>query len=232
MPQRITTPRILVVEDDADIAHMLSEALGEANMVADVASNLEQARGLLGLRTYDAVVLDLGLPDGNGLQLTDELRAASDVPVLILTAQADIRSRLAGFAHGADDYICKPFTPDEVVARIKVGLRRSPPEHRHLLRYAGLELDLLERKARRGPLEVVLSDREATLLAYLIRHAEEPLSRTTLAQEVWNLEMEDTGVVNVYINYLRNKLERGERQGRLIHTVRGIGYVLSDKEPE
>ncbi|MEW6252581.1 MAG: response regulator transcription factor [Planctomycetota bacterium] len=234
-PERCEAPRLLLVEDDPEIARTAQTALGAAGMSSDTAPTLAEARRRIALRHYDAIVLDLGLPDGDGLQLADELRRGrgDEVPILVLTAQSGVRRRLDGFAHGADDYICKPFVPAELVARARAVLRRTRPDRQHLLRYAGVELDLLARVARCGDRETTLSDREAALLAYLLRHPEQPLSRETLAQEVWGLEAEmDRGVVNVYVNYLRNKLEAGDRGARLIHTVRGVGYVLSETAPD
>ncbi len=232
MTEHAPEPRLLVVEDDDEVGRMVAEALGRANLRIDRAPTAADARRLLTSRTYHCLILDLGLPDGNGLELARTIRRASDVPIIMLTAQVSVPERLAGFAYGADDYICKPFATDELLARVQAVLRRSRPERQHMLRYAGLELDLLQRIVRHGEIEAVLSEREAALLAYLIRHAGEPLSRETLAQEVWGLAENEGGIVNVYINYLRNKLERGDRQARVIHTVRGVGYVLSEAEPD
>lgn len=209
------------------------DGLDAALFSVDHAATVSDARRRLTSRTYDAVVLDLGLPDGSGLDLADWLRiSGSDVPILILTARSSVDQRLDGFGHGADDYLCKPFVVEELAARLKAILRRGRSERQHVLKYAGIELDLLKRVVRRSDLEVNLSDREAALLAYLMRHPEEELSRARLVEEVWGDDAEAEGsVVNVYVNYLRNKLERG-RHPRVIHTVRGVGYVLSEAGPE
>jgi DNA-binding response OmpR family regulator len=192
-----------------------------------------EARRRLTTRTYDVVLLDLGLPDGSGLELADWLRGGgSSVPILMLTARSSVHERLDGFGHGADDYLCKPFDAEELVARLKAVLRRAQPERQHVVKYAGIELDLLKRVVRRAGLEAALSDREAALLAYLMRHPEETLSRGQLVEEVWGDDADvDGSVVNVYVNYLRNKLEQGQLS-RVIHTVRGVGYVLSETSPE
>jgi len=226
-------PRLLLVEDDPVVAETIQQAMNAANLSVDHAETLDQARRQSATRTYDAIILDLGLPDGNGLALADAVRSSgNDIPILMLTARAAVHQRVNGFAHGADDYVCKPFAAEELVARVKALMRRARPERQHVLRYGGVELDLLKRAVRVSEMEVALSDREAALLAYLMRHPEEPLSREQLAQEVWGMDAEmDAGVVNVYVNYLRNKLEHGDRHGRLIHTVRGVGYVLSEREP-
>jgi two-component system response regulator MprA len=225
---------VLLIEDDRELARTVQEALRVANVSLDHAAALVDARRRISTRTYDAIILDLGLPDGSGLELAEAMRqSGSEIPILMLTAQTAVQQRLDGFAHGADDYVCKPFAVNELIARLKALLRRAHPERQHVLRYGDVELDLLKRVACRGDVAAVLSDREAALLAYLMRHPEEPLSREQLAQEVWGLDAEtDSGVVNVYINYLRNKLEHGNRQNRLIHTVRGVGYMLAEVAPE
>jgi two-component system response regulator MprA len=224
---------LLLIEDDPEVVRTIRESLDAEQFSLDTAATVAEARQRLAARTYDAIVLDLGLPDGNGLELANSLRAAgNDIPILMLTAQSGVDRRLDGFAHGADDYLCKPFAVEELVARLQAILRRARPERQHMLRYAGLELDLLNRVVRRHDLEATLSDREAALLAYLMRNPEQAFSRSTLVEEVWGDDAEAEGsVVNVYINYLRNKLERS-RYPRLIHTVRGVGYMLSETNPK
>jgi DNA-binding response OmpR family regulator len=224
---------VLLVEDDPDTVATVKEALAGANAVVEHADRVGRARELSHQRTFDAIVLDLGLPDGSGLDFAQELRErGDDIPVIMLTAQSGVPQRVAGLARGADDYICKPFASEELVERLRAVLRRSRPERSHVLRYAGVELDLLTREVRYRENSVNLSDREAALLAQFLRHPEEPISRDDLAQEVFGLSPEaDTGVVNVYVNYLRNKLEHNLHQKRVIHTVRGTGYMLSAVEP-
>ena len=226
--------RILLVEDDTDAADLVREALRDAQYSIEHVSTYADAAQRVGNSMFDAVILDLGLPDGNGAQLADLLRGrGEEVPILMLTAQSDVTDRLDGFARGADDYLCKPYVPAELLARIRALLRRSHPEARHILRYGGLELDLVKRETKFRDSSTALSDREASVLAYFLRHAEEHVSREQLAQAVFGLDpTADSGVVNVYVNYLRNKLEHGERHDRLIHTIRGVGYMLSEKEPE
>jgi DNA-binding response OmpR family regulator len=224
---------VLLVEDDREVVRTIRDGLDATELSLDCAASVAEARQRLATRTYDAVILDLGLPDGNGLELANSLRAAgNDVPILILTAQSRVSQRLDGFAHGADDYLCKPFVPAELVARLRAILRRARPERQHMLKYAGVELDLLNRVVRREDLEATLSDREAAVLACLMRNPEQAVSRARLIEEVWADQAEPDGsVVNVYINYLRNKLEQG-RCSRLIHTVRGVGYMLSGTSSE
>jgi DNA-binding response OmpR family regulator len=225
--------RILLVEDDASIVAIVRDALAGVGAALEHTSTVREAKAAVRDRMFDAMVLDLGLPDGSGLDLAAELRADGvEVPILMLTARADVPDRLEGFARGADDYVCKPFAPKELTARLAALLRRSRPERSHILRYAGVELDLLKRVVQLSDATVGLSDREASLLAYFMRHPEQTVSREQLAQEVFGVAPDaDTGVVNVYVNYLRNKLEYRLDQSRLIHTVRGKGYMLSAADP-
>jgi DNA-binding response OmpR family regulator len=225
--------RVLLVEDDTGVVQTVRDGLGAGLFLLDHAATLAEARRRLATRSYDVVVLDLGLPDGNGLELAGWLReGGSDIPILMLTARSSVQERLDGFGHGADDYLCKPFDAEELAARLRALLRRARPERQHILKYAGLELDLLKRAVRHGDLTIELSDREAALLAYLMRHPEQELSRAELIEQVWGDDAEAEGsVVNVYVNYLRNKLEQGQ-YARVIHTVRGVGYMLSETSPE
>ena len=225
--------RVLLIEDDLALAETVLSFLRERGFNATHAPDLATGVRLLSPSGYDVVILDLTLPDGNGLHLAAHLRASgNEVPILMLTARDSVPDRVSGFRHGADDYLCKPFAMDELIARLQAILRRALAGQRHLLQYADLRLDLLTRTARRRDIEVSLSDRETSLLAYLIGHPEEVLQRDRVLEEVWGDEAEDdSNVLNVYINYLRNKIELSGGP-RLIHTVRGVGYMLSEKEPE
>jgi two-component system response regulator MprA len=229
-----SSPRIqlLLIEDDPEVARTIRAGLDARRFALDHALTIADARRKLMMRAYGAVVLDLALPDGSGLELADALRAAgSDVPIIMLTARSRVDERVEGFAHGADDYLCKPFAVEELVARLNAVLGRARPERRHILKYGGIELDLLNRVVRGEDVEATLSDRETALLAYLMRHPEEPLARARLLEEVWRDDAgTESSVLNVYINYLRNKLERGQNP-RVIHTVRGVGYMLSRTSP-
>lgn len=232
MPQD-TSQTILLVEDDEIVARAVREGLKKFPFTLTHASTLATARQRVESTTFDAIVLDLTLPDGSGLDFCAGLRAAGrDMPVLMLTAKGSVTERVDGFRHGADDYLCKPFNVEELAARLHAILRRAGAGGRHELRFADVELDLITHKARRGDIEAELSSREAELLAYLIRHPDEVLSRERILQDVWGDEADDdSNVLSVYINYLRNKLEKGSGV-RLIHTVRGVGYMMSLKEPD
>jgi two-component system response regulator MprA len=179
------------------------------------------------------VILDLSLPDGNGLEFSISLNQLHrDLPVLMLTGRSSVKDRVTGFRYGADDYLGKPFAVEELLARVQAILRRIRRGGGHVLTYADVELDLATRTVRRPGIEATLSAREAELLAYFLQHTEQPLGREDILRDVWREEAEDdSNVLNVYVNYLRNKLEGGV-MGRLIHTVRGVGYMFSRKEPE
>lgn len=224
---------VLLVEDEDDVAQALCDDLSTRGFSVSRVSTLAAAEQHLTTRKYQAVLLDLTLPDGDGLDLAAALRAAdAELPILMLTARDSVPDRLAGFEHGADDYLGKPFDVDELAARLRVAIRRAEAGQRHVLHYADLELDLTTRTARRGAISIALSDRESVLLAFLLRHPEEPLSRQRILEEVWGDEVEaDSNVLNVFINLLRNKIEKGSAH-RIIRAVRGVGYILSAKDPE
>lgn len=224
---------VLLIEDNESVARAVCDGLSRYGFTVTQAATVAAGRQEVSFGVFDAIVLDLTLPDGSGLEFSHALRSSgNEVPILMLTAKNSVVERVDGFRHGADDYLCKPFNVEELAARLFAILRRVAGADRHRLQFADVELDLITHKGRRGEAEAVLSSREAELLAYFIRHPNEVLTRDRILQEVWGDEAEDdSNVLNVYVNYLRNKLERGS-QSRLIHTVRGIGYVLSQKEPD
>lgn len=225
--------QVLVVEDDRDVARTVHDGLDDLGFDVVVVGSIAAATRLVAKTQFSAVVLDRALPDGDGLGFVTILRVAgNEVPILMLTARDTVPDRLAGFDGGADDYLGKPFDINELAARLRAMIRRAHGRDRHLLRYADLELDLLTRKARRPGLEVTLSDREAELLAYMMRHSKEALARQTLLDELWGDEAdESSNLVNVYINLLRNKIE-SPAHTPLIRTARGIGYMLSEKDSD
>jgi DNA-binding response OmpR family regulator len=225
--------RILLVEDEHEVARSVLDALSSRGLSVIHAPSLTVARQILDSQTFDLAILDLNLPDGSGLDLTQPLRAVCrDIPILVLTARSGVADRVRGLSGGADDYVCKPFAPEELTARVEALLRRARSSRTHVLSYADLELDLLTRRMRHAGTEEVLSARETELLAYFLRHPEQALSRERLLEAVWRDEAEDdSNVLNVYVNYLRNKTEKTGGP-RLLHTVRGVGYMLSRKEPE
>ena len=220
---------ILIVDDDPRITDLLRRVLAfEGYSVAIAASGPEALNRVLE-RPPDLIILDLMLPGLNGLEVAQRLRTAGDnVPILMLTARDAIADRVEGLGMGADDYLVKPFAPEELVARVKALLRRSQEERHELLRYADVELDTGTRVAHRGAREIELSPTEYELLALLLRRPRQVLTREIILDRVWGMEFEgSSNVMEVYIGYLRSKLE-AEGEPRLIHTVRGVGYVLKE----
>lgn len=230
-PTHTSSVRVLLVDDDDGVCQVVASGLGEDHFAVDRASTVGQALRLLNTRSYDALVLDLLLPDGSGLTVARALRSAgSDLPIIMLTARDSVDQRVEGLTHGADDYLCKPFAVQELAARIRAVLRRARTTH--LLCFSDMKLDLITRVAKRKDIKVELSSRESDLLAYFMRHPDKVLEREQILEDVWGGEADDgSNVLNVYVNYLRNKMEKGIYP-RLIHTVRGAGYILSDAPPE
>ncbi len=224
---------MLLVEDDRDVARTVSHGLEALGFEVALAASIAAATPLVAQEKLHAVILDRVLPDGDGLDFAASLRAnGTEIPILMLTARDTIPDRLAGFDRGADDYLGKPFDINELAARLRAMIRRAHRRDRHLLRYSDLELDLVTRKTSRPGLEATLSDRETELLAFLMRHPGEVLAREALLDELWGDEMdESSNIVNVYINLLRNKIE-SKGHTPLIRTVRGVGYMLSEKDAD
>ncbi len=225
---------LLIVEDDENLAHTMGDDFGNRRITSEHANTLAQARKLLDCgHRYDAIVLDLNLPDGNGVELARDCRRNGySVPIIVVTAMDAVEDRVIGLRHGADDYLCKPFSLEELAARIEAICRRNRHQHGHILAYKDIRVDLLKRTVSRGDIEVQLSTRELDLLAYFMANAEVVLEKKKIQKEVWGDNGEgDDNLLQVYANYLRNKLEGG-RFPRVIHTVRGVGYVLSETPPQ
>ena len=221
--------RILIVEDDRKVLRGLERGLAaEGYDVVAVADGDEGSRQALA-QPFDCLVLDLLLPGRDGFQvLADLRRAGRTTPVLILTARDAVEDRVAGLDAGADDYLVKPFAFAELAARLRVLLRRGQNDRETVLRAGDLEVDLLERRARRGGEEVALTQREFDVLAYLVRNREAVVTRAMLGRDVWKEpDYTLTNVIDVYVNALRKKLDRPGLPP-LIHTVRGVGYRLGE----
>jgi two-component system copper resistance phosphate regulon response regulator CusR len=222
--------RILVIEDDAKLADYVSRALGESGYVVDVARDGIEGRRLAVGGDYALVVLDLMLPGVDGFGVLAALRAAHRTPVLMLTARDRVEDRVQGLEAGADDYLVKPFALSELLARVAALLRRgaagAPPAAPTQLRLADLEVDLLSRKATRAGERLHLTAKEFALLALLLRRQGQILSRSVLAEQVWNMNFDsETNVVEVAVRRLRAKLD-DPFAPKLLHNVRGMGYVL------
>jgi DNA-binding response OmpR family regulator len=218
--------RVLVVEDDEEIADVLKRSLrGEGY---EVRTSLDGVEALEEAATFlpDLVVLDLGLPGLDGIEVCRRLRAGGDVPILILTARTETEDRVGGLDSGADDYLTKPFERRELLARIRALLRRRPPRGSASLRVGDLLLNPDSREVRRGEREVELTNREFELLEYLMRNERLVVSRQRLLDEVWDYDpTAATNTIDVFVSNLRRKLEQGG-EPRLLHTKRGAGYVL------
>jgi two-component system, OmpR family, response regulator MprA len=220
--------RVLVVEDDAEIADVLRRSLRqegyEVKTSADGVDALDVASGFV----PDLVVLDLGLPRLDGVEVCRRLRADGDVPILMLTARAETEDRVGGLDSGADDYLVKPFERPELLARIRALLRRRPPRGAASLAVGNLTLNPDTREVRRGERELELTNREFELLEYLMRNERLVVSRERLLDDVWGYDpTAATNTIDVFISNLRRKLEAGG-EIRLLHTKRGAGYVLKE----
>ena len=219
-------PRVLVVEDDVDIAGVLRRSLDKEGYEVRVTGDGTAALTESGLFEPDAVVLDLGLPRLDGVEVCRQLREGGDVPILILTARDAVDSRVEGLDSGADDYLVKPFERAELLARLRALLRRRPPRGSAFIVVGDLRLNPDSREVFRGDREVELTAREFELLEHLMRNERIVVSRQALLDEVWGYDpFAETNTVDVFISNLRRKLEAGG-EPRMLHTVRGAGYVM------
>lgn len=224
------SPRILVIEDDEAILSFLRRGLAYEGYTVDTA--LDGSAGLKMARdnSPDLVVLDWMLPGLDGLEVCRRLRAGGPVPILMLTAKDTVHNRVQGLDAGADDYMVKPFDLDELLARIRALLRRVQPNRPKVLRFSDLSLDTGTRQASRGDRIINLTAKEYELLELFLRHPRQVLTRDMIFDNVWGYDFGgESNIIEVYVRYLRQKLEL-EDEARLIHTVRGMGYVLRESE--
>jgi DNA-binding response OmpR family regulator len=223
--------RILVVEDDKAVASFVKRGLESEQYAVDAAADGEDAQALIEAASFDVIILDLVLPKVDGLDVLKYIRDRKpSPPVLILSGRARVEDRVKGLDLGADDYLTKPFSFSELSARVRALLRRSPNSFDIILRVGDLELDRAERLVRRAGRRIELTPREFALLEYLMRNAGRPVTRAMIIEHVWNFSFDTmTNVVDVYINYLRKKVDQGFEQ-KLIHTVRNVGYELGTGE--
>jgi len=221
--------RILIIEDDQAILKLLQRGLAYEGYAVDVATDGRTGLNLARDHAPDLVVLDWMLPGMDGLEVCHRLRMGGSMPVLMLTAKDTIQDRVQGLDAGADDYMVKPFNLDELLARIRALLRRTQPERIQVLKFADLTLDTGSREASRGNKLIQLTAKEYELLELFLRHPRQVLTREIIFDRVWGYDFGgESNVLEVYIRYLRQKLEIEETLPRLIHTVRGVGYVLRE----
>ena len=221
--------RILIVEDEAKTREYLRKGLTEAGFVADTAATGPDGLHFATTGDYDLVILDVMLPGADGWQVLEALRKRKQTPVLFLTARDEVADRVHGLELGGDDYLVKPFAFAELLARVRTVLRRGAAREPDVLQVADLELDLRRRRARRGQDRIALTGKEFNLLALLMQRQGEVLSRAYIASQVWDMNFDsDTNVVDVAVRRLRAKVD-DPYEHKLIHTLRGMGYVLEDR---
>ena len=223
--------RILIVEDEKKVASFIKKGLEEEYYSVDVAYDGKQGYELASTEEYDIILLDVMLPFKDGITLTKELRGAKiETPILLLTAKDKIQDKVDGLDAGAEDYLTKPFAFEELLARIRALLRRNVSSKSVLLKAGDLVLDTQSHKVTRGNKVVDLTPKEYSILEYLMRNKNSVISRTKLSEHVYDYHFDtDTNVIDVYINKLRNKIDKGFEGLQLLHTVRGIGYIIKEE---
>jgi DNA-binding response OmpR family regulator len=221
--------RLLIIEDEARIAELLEGALTKAGFTVDKASCCADARGALSLTPYDIAVLDLGLPDGDGMSLLDELRSAGNqIPILVLTARDAVEDRVGGLDAGADDFLIKPFAMTELIARAKALLRRPGGALGTTLSAGNLVFDTIGRDVQIGEHALVLPRREAAIVEHLLRRLDRVVPKAVLEEKLYGFEDElDSNAIPVHIHHLRRRLADAGATVE-IHTIRGIGYMLTE----
>jgi heavy metal response regulator len=221
--------RILVVEDEKKVVRFIRRGLEQEGYAVDVALDGIEGQHYAETHDYDAIILDIMLPKKTGLDVLKELKDREiKAPILLLTARDSVEDRVKGLDLGADDYLTKPFAFEELLARLRALMRRAG-YGTAVMNFSDLSLDTVTRKAKRGDKEVSLTLKEYALLEFLLRNPNRVLSRTIIAEHVWDQSFDsETNVVDVYINHLRNKVD-DDPSKRLIHTVRGVGYVLKEE---
>ncbi len=219
---------ILVVDDDPEIVSLLRRGLAFEGYQVETAVDGAEAIDKVRDKDPDLVVLDVMMPGIDGIEVSKRLRRGSHIPILMLTAKGTVADRVAGLDSGADDYLVKPFAFDELLARVRALLRRRHVADEELLQFSNLSLNTVTREVKRGNETVDLTAQEFALLEFFMRHPRQVLKREQIYEKVWGYDFSgESNVIEVYIRYLRSKLETGDSP-RLIHTVRGVGYVLKE----
>lgn len=221
--------RILIIEDEKKVADFIKRGLKEEGYSVDVAFDGEEGHFQASSSEYDAIILDLMLPKIDGISLCKKLRADKiNVPVLMLTAKDSVKDKVTGFDSGANDYLTKPFSFEELLARIRALLRKSETATPTKIQISDLILDLLTHKVTRTSKEIILTNKEYALLEYLMHNPGSIVTRTMISEHVWDINFDTfTNVIDVYVNYLRNKIDKGHKK-KLIHTIRGRGYMIKE----
>jgi len=221
--------RILLVEDETKIASFIERGLKEQHYAVDVAADGEEGLYLAEINPYDLILLDIMLPKKDGITICRELRDQKiNAPILMLTARDAVKDKVSGLNAGADDYLTKPFSFSELLARVRALLRRERQEKADVIKIADLQLNMLNHQVTRGKKEIPLTNKEYGLLEYLMLNANQIVTRTMISEHVWKESFNSfTNVIDVHIRYLRNKVDKDSKQ-KLIHTVRGTGYILKE----
>ena len=221
--------RILVIEDEKKLARFIKKGLEEQKYIVDVAYDGERGEFMAMTGEYDLILLDILLPGMDGWQICENIRKARDeVPIIMISALGQVSNRVRGLDKGADDYITKPFEFSELLARVRAQLRRRSGHASDLVQVGDLKLDTRKREVLRDGQRIPLTNREFALLEYLILHKDRVVTRTMIAEHVWDLHFDmESNVIDVIINYLRRKIEKPGGP-KIIHTVRGAGYMVKD----
>jgi len=223
--------KILIAEDELQLQKILARRLKQEGFIVDTAKDGKICLNLINTYEYDCIILDIMLPVIDGLSILQSLRAKKiNTPVLLLTAKNSISDRVKGLEMGADDYLTKPFSFEELIARVRVLLRRESKKIVSELYLADLSLNLVTREVKRNGKIIELTSKEYSLLEYLLRNKDRVLTKAQIAENIWNYDFEyDSNIVEVYIKYLRRKMDENFKE-KLIHNIRGIGYVLKVKK--
>lgn len=224
------TVRILLAEDETKVARHVRQGLAAEGYSVDLAADGDEALWLAETNPYDALVLDVMMPCKDGFSVVRNLRRKQiNTPVIFLTSRAEVEDRVRGLDAGGDDYLTKPFSMSELLARLRALLRRQRPQASNLLRVADLELDLVEHRATRGGGQIELTPREFALLEFLMTSSPKPVSKTAIVEHVWDQHFDSSSnVVNVYVKHLREKIDRPGLKP-LLHTVRGVGFAMREE---
>jgi heavy metal response regulator len=224
--------RILIIEDEKKVAQFIKKGLEEEHYAVDTAYDGEMGLYMVDINEYDLVVLDLMIPKIDGLEVLKRIRGnKNNVPILVLTAKDTVEDIVKGLDAGCDDYLTKPFEFIEFLARVRALLRREKGEKEPVLNIADLTLSLVTHKVMRKGKEIELTSKEYALLEYFMRNPDKVLTRTMISEHVWDYHFDSmTNVIDVYVNYLRKKIDKGF-EPKLIHTIRGVGYILSAERP-